>query len=48
MGAYDTLRDDEIWAVAAYVRSLVRERPLHELPPARTHARADDERSHSR
>ena len=32
MGAYDTLRDDEIWAVAAYVRSLVRERPLYELP----------------
>jgi cytochrome c oxidase cbb3-type subunit 2 len=42
MGAYDTLRDDEVWALAAYVRSLVRERPLHELPPARTHARADD------
>ena len=45
MAAYDTLRDDEIWALAAYVRSLVRERPLHELPPARTHARADDGRS---
>ena len=45
MAAYDTLRDDEIWAIAAYVRSLVRERPLHELPPARTHARADDGRS---
>ena len=42
MGAYDTLRDDEIWALAAYVRSLVRERPLHELPPARTHAQAPD------
>jgi cytochrome c oxidase cbb3-type subunit I/II len=40
MGAYDTLRDDEIWALAAYVRSLIRERPLHELPPARTHAQA--------
>jgi len=40
MGAYDTLRDDEIWALAAYVRSLVRERPLQELPPARTHAQA--------
>ena len=42
MAAYDTLRDDEIWPLAAYVRSLVRERPLHELPPARTHARAGD------
>jgi mono/diheme cytochrome c family protein len=40
MAAYDALRDDEIWALAAYVRSLVRERPLHELPPARTHAQA--------
>jgi cytochrome c oxidase cbb3-type subunit 2 len=48
MGAYDTLRDDELWAVAAYVRSLVRERTLHELPPARTHAQADDVRSPSR
>jgi len=48
MGAYDMLRDDEIWAVAAYVRSLVRERPLYELPPARTHAQADDVRSPSR
>ena len=48
MGAYDALRDDEIWAVAAYVRSLVRERPLHDLPPARTHAQADDVRSPSR
>jgi mono/diheme cytochrome c family protein len=38
MGAYDTLRDEEIWALAAYVRSLVRERPLHEFPPARSHA----------
>jgi mono/diheme cytochrome c family protein len=40
MGAYDILGDDEIWALAAYVRALVRERPLHELPPARTHAQA--------
>jgi cytochrome c oxidase cbb3-type subunit 2 len=39
MASYDALRDDEIWALAAHVRSLVRERPLHELPPARTHAR---------
>ena len=42
MGAYDTLRDDEIWSLAAYVRSLIRERPLQELPPARTHAHAPD------
>jgi len=40
MAAYDVLRDDEIWALAAYVRSLVRERPFYDLPPARTHARA--------
>jgi cytochrome c oxidase cbb3-type subunit 2 len=40
MAAYDTLRDEEVWAIAAYVRSLIRERPLHELPPARTHAGA--------
>ena len=48
MAAYDTLRDDEIWALAAYVRSLVRERPLYELPPARTHAEVDHGRSRSR
>jgi cytochrome c oxidase cbb3-type subunit 2 len=40
MAAYEALRDEEIWALAAHVRSLVRERPLHEFPPARTHARA--------
>jgi len=40
MAAYDVLRDDEIWALAAYVRALVRERPLYDFPPARTHARA--------
>jgi mono/diheme cytochrome c family protein len=45
MAAYDALRDDEIWALAAYVRSLVRERPLYELPPARTHAEVDRGRS---
>ena len=28
MGAYDMLRDDEIWALAAYVRALIRQRPL--------------------
>jgi mono/diheme cytochrome c family protein len=47
MGAYDALRDDEIWSLAAYVRSLVRERPLHELPAARTHAQGDGRRSPS-
>jgi cytochrome c oxidase cbb3-type subunit 2 len=47
MAAYDTLRDDEIWAVAAYVRALVRERPLYDLPAARTHAQAAPERSGS-
>jgi cytochrome c oxidase cbb3-type subunit 2 len=36
MAAYDALSDDELWALAAYVRLLIRERPLHELPPART------------
>jgi mono/diheme cytochrome c family protein len=36
MAAYSTLSDDELWALAAYVRLLVRERPLHEFPPART------------
>ena len=40
MAAYDMLRDDEIWALAAYVRALIRQRPLYELPPARTHANA--------
>jgi mono/diheme cytochrome c family protein len=36
MAAYSALSDDELWALAAYVRLLVRERPLHEFPPART------------
>jgi mono/diheme cytochrome c family protein len=40
MAAYDALRAEEIWALAAHVRSLVRERPLHEFPPARNHASA--------
>jgi mono/diheme cytochrome c family protein len=34
MGSYDALSDDEIWAVAAYVRALVRDRPIEDLPPA--------------
>jgi len=45
MAAYDTLRDEEIWSLAAYVRSLVRERPLQDLPAARTHAQADERRA---
>lgn len=36
MSAYDALGDDELWALAAYVRLLVRERPLHQFPPAGT------------
>jgi cytochrome c oxidase cbb3-type subunit 2 len=32
MASYQALADDEIWALAAHVRSLVRERPLYELP----------------
>jgi mono/diheme cytochrome c family protein len=34
MGSYDGLADDDLWAVAAYVRSLIRERRVWELPPA--------------
>ncbi len=34
MGAYDALADDDLWALAAHVRALVRERPLQTLPPA--------------
>jgi cytochrome c oxidase cbb3-type subunit 2 len=41
MGAYDALSDEQIWALAAYVRSLVGEWPWYELPPARTHARGE-------
>jgi cytochrome c oxidase cbb3-type subunit 2 len=36
MGSYDGLPDQDIWALASYVRSLVREHRLWELPPART------------
>jgi mono/diheme cytochrome c family protein len=36
MVAYDKLSDDELWALAAYVRLLVRERPLESLPAAGT------------
>jgi mono/diheme cytochrome c family protein len=34
MAAYASLKDDEIWALAAYLRLLVRERPLNDFPPA--------------
>jgi mono/diheme cytochrome c family protein len=34
MGPYDNLADDELWALAAHVRSLLRERPYNDLPPA--------------
>jgi cytochrome c oxidase cbb3-type subunit 2 len=34
MAAYEQLKDDELWALAAYVRLLVREQPLFRLPPA--------------
>lgn len=34
MGAYDTLTTGELWSLSAYVRDLIRERPVHELPPA--------------
>jgi mono/diheme cytochrome c family protein len=36
MRPYDNLTDDEVWALAAHVRSLLRERPYNDLPPART------------
>jgi mono/diheme cytochrome c family protein len=44
MAAYSNLSDDETWAVAAYVRLLVRERPLSDFPPA--WASEDDGPSH--
>jgi mono/diheme cytochrome c family protein len=34
MAAYTNLSDDDTWALAAYVRLLVRERPLSDFPPA--------------
>jgi mono/diheme cytochrome c family protein len=34
MGAYDTLTAGELWSLSAYVRDLIRERPVHDLPPA--------------
>jgi hypothetical protein len=35
MHAYP-LSDNELWALAAYVRLLIHERPLPDFPPART------------
>ena len=34
MASYDALSDADIWALAAYVRSLIRERPILDLAPA--------------
>lgn len=34
MPSYSALPDEELWALAAYVRVLVRERPLEDFPPA--------------
>jgi mono/diheme cytochrome c family protein len=38
MAAYDKLDDGEVWALAAHVRSMLRELPYNDLPPARTSA----------
>jgi hypothetical protein len=35
MPALVDLTDHDLWALAAYVRLLVREQPLYRLPPAR-------------
>jgi len=34
MAAYDALTDGDIWALAAYVRTLIDGRPINEFPPA--------------
>jgi cytochrome c oxidase cbb3-type subunit 2 len=34
MASYDALADSDVWALAAYVRSLIRERPIYDFPPA--------------
>jgi hypothetical protein len=44
MAAYANLSDSDTWALAAYVRLLVRERPLNDFPPA--WASEDDGPSH--
>jgi cytochrome c oxidase cbb3-type subunit I/II len=38
MASYDALADDDLWAVAAYVRSLIRQHRLWDMPPARQQA----------
>ncbi len=38
MGPYDALDNDDLWALAAHVRVLLRDRPYQELPPARSAA----------
>lgn len=38
MAPYDKLADADLWALAAHVRSLLRDRPYNDLPPARTPA----------
>ncbi|HEY0705545.1 MAG TPA: cytochrome c [Polyangia bacterium] len=35
MAPYEKLPDEDLWALAAHVRSLLRDRPYDELPPAR-------------
>jgi mono/diheme cytochrome c family protein len=35
MAPYDNLVDDELWALAAHVRGLLRDLPYNDLPPAR-------------
>jgi mono/diheme cytochrome c family protein len=38
MVPYDNLSDADLWALAAHVRGLLRDRPYNDLPPARTTA----------
>lgn len=40
MAPYDDLGNDDLWALAAHVRGLLRDRPYNDLPPARTAAPA--------
>jgi mono/diheme cytochrome c family protein len=40
MAAYDGVSDEDLWALAAYIRVLLREEPLHELPPVERASRA--------
>lgn len=43
MGAYDGLPDDQLWALAAYVRALVRDRRIEDFPPAAQPGEGDAE-----